>query len=193
MKIDADIDIDFADRDSILKLIKHTPARQESNVESKQHNSGVYVTDIPYDPIHNCANIDYKEADTRGYFKIDFLNVSVYQHIKDYNHYNKLLEQEPPWERLLEKQFCQQIIHIGDHYNLVQQMKPDSIPRMAMFLSVIRPAKKYLIGKSWKDIAKEIWIKPEDDAYYFKKSHSLSYAVLVGLHMNIIDQDLLQA
>ena len=44
---DADVDIDFADRDTILQLIKHTPARQESNIESKQHNSGVYVTDIP--------------------------------------------------------------------------------------------------------------------------------------------------
>lgn len=192
LKTEADIDIDFADRESILKLIKHTIARQESNVGSKQHNSGVYVTDIPYDPIHNCATIDYKEADTRGYFKIDFLNVSVYQHIKDYKHYTELLEKEPPWHRLQEKDFCEKLIHIGDHYSLIQQMKPNSITRMSMFLAIIRPAKRHLIGKSWKDIAEEIWIKPEDNAYYFKKSHSLSYSVLVALHMNIIDQGLVQ-
>jgi hypothetical protein len=192
MRIDADVDIDFRDRKEILKLIKHTPARQESNVETKQHNSGVYVTDIPYDPVYNCANIDYKEADSRGYFKIDFLNVSVYQHIRDYNHYNQLLKKEPPWHRLQEKAFCEQVIHIGDHYNLVQQMKPSSITQMAMLLAVIRPAKRHLIGKRWEDIAKEVWVKPENDAYYFKQSHSLSYAVLVALHMNIIDQDLLQ-
>jgi hypothetical protein len=188
MRIDADIDIDFADREAILKLVKHTPARQESNVETKQHNSGVYVTDIPYDPIHNCANVGYKEADKRGYFKIDFLNVSVYQHIKDYQHYNELLEKIPPWHRLQEKEFCEQLIHIGDHYSLIQQMKPDSIARMAMFLAIIRPAKRHLIGKDWKDVDIEVWIKPTDGSYYFKNAHAISYSMLVALHMNIIDE-----
>ncbi len=192
MRIDADIDIDFPDREAILKLIKHTPARQESNVESKQHNSGVYVTDIPYDPVHKCANIDYKEAENRSYFKIDFLNVSVYTYIRDQAHYNKLLEKEPNWSKLQSKEFCEQLIHISDHYSLVQKMKPDSITRMAMFLAIIRPAKRYLIGKDWKDIAKEVWIKPNDDSYYFKQAHAISYSTLVALHMNIIDQDFLQ-
>lgn len=192
MKIDADIDIDFADRGQILKLIKHTPARQESNAESKQHNSGAYVTDIPYDPVHNCANIDYKEADERGYFKIDFLNVSVYKHITSPELYSELLNREPPWDKILRQEFCRKIIHIGDHYNLIQRMKPDSIVRMAMFLAVIRPAKKHLIGRTWEEIAKEVWIKPDNNDYYFKHAHSLSYAMLVALHINIIDLDLAQ-
>ncbi len=187
MRIDADIDIDFADRESILTLVKHTPARQETNTDTKQHNSGVYVTDIPYDPVHNCANIDYKEADARGYFKIDFLNVSVYNHIRDQEHYDILLAKEPKWNRLQDKVFCSNLIHIGDHYNLVQQMKPSSIMQMAMLLSIIRPAKRHLIGKDWKDIAKEVWVKPDDNAYYFKQAHAISYATLVALHMNIIN------
>lgn len=185
---DADIDIDFADRTKILKLIKHTPARQESNVETKNHNSGVYVTDVPYDPMHSCASIDYNEAESRGYFKIDFLNVNVYQHIKGIDHYNELLSTEPPWERLLDKNFCSQIIHVANNFNAIVSMKPDSIARMAMFLAVIRPAKKHLIGKTWKEIDKEIWIKPSNNEYFFKKAHSLSYAMLVALHMNIIHQ-----
>ena len=188
MRIDADIDIDFADRESILRLIKHTLARQESNVGTKQHNSGVYVTDIPYDPVHNCANIDYKEAEKRNYFKIDFLNVSVYQYIRDYEHYDELLNAETDWNRLQGKEFCEKVIHIGDHYGLVQQMKPSSIAQMAMFLAIMRPAKRHLIGKEWKDIAKEVWIKPVDGSYAFKRSHSLSYAALVALHMNIISE-----
>ena len=73
----ADIDLDFGDREEVLKLIQHTPARQEVQGQVRRHNSGVYVTDIPYDPINECAAIDYEEAEQRGYFKIDLLNMSV--------------------------------------------------------------------------------------------------------------------
>jgi len=45
----ADVDLDFANREDILKLIQYTPARQSNG---KKHNSGVYVTDIPYDPVN---------------------------------------------------------------------------------------------------------------------------------------------
>ena len=74
----ADIDIDFADREHALKLIRHTPARQLHQGTARKHNSGVYVTDIPQDPVMACAAIDYETAESRGYFKIDFLNMGVY-------------------------------------------------------------------------------------------------------------------
>ena len=70
----ADIDIDFADRDAILGLIKHVPARQNNDGRGRRHNSGVYVTDIPYDPVLDCAAIDYETAEQLGYFKIDLLD-----------------------------------------------------------------------------------------------------------------------
>jgi hypothetical protein len=190
MLMDADVDIDFADRDQILQLIKYTSARQESNKESKRHNSGIYVTDIPTDPLHKCASIDYKEAEDRGYFKIDFLNVSVYQHIKNSADYDDLLSIPPPWKKLLDRSFNSQVIHIANHHSVLVQTKPDSIPRMAMFLALIRPAKRHLIGKSWVEIAEEIWTKPPGNEYYFKKAHAVSYAVLVALHMNIIHRGL---
>jgi hypothetical protein len=181
----ADVDIDFADRDAILKHIKHIPARQQE----RKHNSGVYVTDIPVDPINGCSTLDYKEAEDRGYFKIDFLNVNVYSNIKDNEHYEQLLNATPPWEKLLDKNFCSKIIHISNHWNDIVKMKPDSVARMAMFLALIRPGKKHLIGKTWKEIGETIWEQTED-GYSYKKAHAVSYAKLVALHMNIIDQDL---
>jgi hypothetical protein len=186
--MDADVDIDFFDKTKILDLIKHISARQERNTQSKRHNSGVYVTDIPYDPIYDCSSIEYKEAEDRGYFKIDFLNVHVYKHIGDETHYQELLDQEPPWDKLLDNEFSNKVIHIGNHHESLMQMKPGSIPNMAMFLALIRPAKKHLIGKSWEEISTEIWTKPIGNEYYFKKAHAVSYAVLVGLHMNILNQ-----
>jgi len=82
----ADVDIDFADRKQILDIIRHTPARQENSGAVRKHNSGVFVTDIPIDPINNTSSIDYREAEQRGYFKIDFLNQSVYESIRDQAH-----------------------------------------------------------------------------------------------------------
>jgi hypothetical protein len=84
----ADIDIDFADRETALRLIQHVPARQSNG---RKHNSGIYVTDIPRDPVNQCAAIDYEEAEQRGYFKLDFLNMSVYQLIRDPAHYEAML------------------------------------------------------------------------------------------------------
>lgn len=183
----ADIDIDFANRQDILQHIKHVPARKLHKNKPERHNSGVYVQPIPYDPMLNCSSLHYKDADERGYFKIDFLNVSVYQHIRDEEHYRELLNREPPWHRLKEKEFVEQIVHISNYPKLVAECMPDSIPRMAMFIAALRPAKKHLLGKPWKEIAEEIWVKDDNDEYAFKQSHSISYAVLVALHMNIID------
>lgn len=183
----ADIDIDFADRNQVLELIDTVPARQLQQGEVRRHNSGVYVTDIPWDPINQCAAIDYHEAEARGYFKLDLLNMSVYQGIKDVEHYEELLALEPPWHRLNEPEFVEKIVHIGNHFDTLHKMPEpvDSIPRMAMFLAIIRPGKRHLVGRSWRDVGETIW-DTAADGYSFKKSHAVSYAVLVTLHMNLI-------
>ena len=77
VKYATDVDIDFADRDDILKLIKHKPAMHINDGDVRKPNSGVYVTDIPYNTLTETASIDYQEAEERGDFKIDFLNVNV--------------------------------------------------------------------------------------------------------------------
>jgi hypothetical protein len=183
-----DIDIDFADRNQILQLIEHTAARQATQGEVRRHNSGVYVTDIPWDPVNQCAAIDYHEAEQRGYFKLDLLNMSVYQSIRDPEHYDQLLTTAPPWTRLQEPGFVERVVHIGNHWDLLQRMPEpvDSIPRMAMFLAIIRPGKRHLVGRTWQDIATTVW-DTAADGYIFKRSHAVAYAHLVTLHMNLIN------
>jgi len=182
----ADIDIDFGNREDILQHIKHVSARKLHQGKPERHNSGVYVQPIPFDPTLDASALHFKDADERGYFKIDFLNVSVYQHIKSPEHYQEMLDREIPWHRLKEKEFVEQIIHISNYPRQVAECMPDSIPRMAMFLSALRPAKKHLLGRPWAEIAETVWLKGEDE-YAFKHAHAIAYAVLVGLHMNIID------
>ena len=185
----ADIDIDFADRSTILSLIRHTPARQLQDGQVRRHNSGVYVTDIPYDPVNRCAAIDYETAEQRGYFKIDFLNMSVYQHIRDQAHYQQLLDTEPTWSRLwTDSAWAQQLVHVGNYTDLLKRMQPDSITRMAAFIAVIRPGKAHLQGQPWDQVFASVWDGDNSQGFTFKKSHSISYAMLVQLHMNILSQ-----
>jgi hypothetical protein len=185
----ADIDLDFANREDVLKLIQHTPARQTVQGQVRRHNSGVYVTDIPQDLEHGCAAIDYESAEQRGYFKIDLLNMSVYQLIRDPAHYEAMLSAEPPWNRLwTDHDWATQLVHIGGYPELLKSMQPDSIPRMAAFISIIRPGKAHLQRRPWDQVFAEVWDGDESRGYTFKKSHAVSYAALVALHMNILNQ-----
>jgi len=182
----ADIDIDVPNRDAVLALIPHTAARQSNG---KKHNSGIYVTDIPCDPVLGCAALDYETAESRGYFKIDLLNMSVYNLIQDPAHYEIMLAATPPWDRLWnDPVWAKKLVHIGNYCELLKSMRPDSIVRMAAFISVIRPGKAHLQNQSWSRVFESVWDGDHSRGYSFKRSHSISYAMLVKLHMNILSE-----
>ena len=183
----ADIDIDLADRDQLLKLIDATPAMQLQDGKIRRHNSGVYVTDIPYDPVHECAAIDYETAEQRGYFKIDLLNMSVYELVKSPEHYEQMLNKEPDWARLwTNTTWASQLVHVGNYTGLLTTMKPNSIPRMAAFISIIRPGKAHLQNRPWAEVFASVWDGDSSKGFVFKKAHALGYAQLVALHMNLL-------
>jgi hypothetical protein len=185
-----DIDIDFARASDILEHIKHVPAAQLRNEKWQRHASGVYVTAMPQDPITGWASIDYQEAERRGYFKIDFLNVSVYQLVRDAEHLDTLMNTEPSWHLLEQRDFVQQLVHIGNHYDLLQAMPQPvkNIEEMAQFLAIIRPSKRHLAGKTWSEVSKTVWDRTSDGSYVFRKAHAFAYAQLVMVHMNLLNE-----
>ena len=178
-----DIDIDFADRDVILSQLNHRVAKLDTG---KKHNTGVYVTECPHNPVDNICTVDYKTAEDRGYFKLDFLNVSIYKDVKDETHLISLMRKEPLWELLEHKDFVDQVFHLSGHDSLLKQLKPTSVSQLAATLAIIRPANRHLADKDWQTIMKEVWIKPTNGEYYFKKAHAMSYAVACVVHMNLI-------
>jgi len=184
-----DIDIDFADRKQALELIKHIPASIESNGTFKKHNTGVYCHSIPYNPLSDTASIEYKAAEERGYFKIDFLNVNAYTGVRNEEHLVQLMNIEPLWDLLEEKEVCDQLFHINGYHQLLGQLKPTSIVELAMVLAMIRPGKKHLFPickeKGFDAIKDEIWTKTED-SYFFKKAHAISYASVIVVQLNLI-------
>ena len=186
-KFSSDIDIDFANRDQILSLIQHILASMNRDGELIKHTTGIYVTDVPIDPLSGMSSIDYQIAEELGYIKLDFLNVNLYNLVRNEDHLDQLLTTEPSWEKLYDRSFCEKLIHIGNHYDTLIKMPEavNSIPRLAMFLAIIRPAKRHLIGKPWKEVAETIWDKPTDGSYAFKKAHAISYSHLVVVNMNL--------
>ena len=186
MSFKSDIDIDFGSKEKILEIIPHIPAAMRKVHPIRKHATGIHVTDIPYDAVHNMANIDYTEAEDRGYLKIDLLNVHVYTQVKDENHLIDLMK-EPKWGKLADKSFVEKLVHLyGQYYNLVKMPEPiDSIDKLAMFLAIIRPGKKHLIGYPWDIVSQTVWDKGTG-GYTFKKSHSISYSYLVVVHMNLL-------
>lgn len=182
-----DIDIDFADRKKILDKIEHRVAKLDTG---KKHNTGVYVTEIPHNPVDKLSTIDYETAEDRGYFKLDFLNVSIYQDVKDEKHLESLMRKEPLWQLLEHKEFVDQVFHLSGHDSLLKQLKPTSVSQLAATLAIIRPAKRHLANKSWEEIEREVWTKPKSGEYFFKKAHAYAYAVSVVVHMNLICESL---
>jgi hypothetical protein len=87
---------------------------------------------------------------------------------------------------LEQDEFVNLLFHVNGHGNLLRQTKPRIVEQLAAVLAMIRPAKRYLVGQDWDAILKEVWVKPTGDEYYFKKSHALSYAMAVIVHMNLI-------
>jgi DNA polymerase III alpha subunit len=182
-----DIDIDFLDRTKALEVLEHVPAMLE---DGKKHNTGVYCQRIPNNPLTGLASIDYKTAEDRGYMKIDFLNVGIYEGVRDEDHLIKLMNTEPLWDLLLEDDFTNQLFHVNGHGSILREMKPRSIPQLAAVLAVIRPAKRHLIGKDWATVMNEVWVKPTGDEYFFKKAHAVAYAAAIVVQMNLICENL---
>lgn len=186
--VGADIDIDLADRNQLLSLIECTPARQLTDGQIRTHNSGIYVQPVPYDPVHACAAIDYQEAERRGYFKIDLLNMTVYRGVRNLEHLDALLNQEPPWSRLWQDpDWASQLVHVGRYGELLDAMRPCTVPQMAAFISIIRPGKAHLQRRPWSEVFDSVWDGDDSRGYTFKKSHAVGYATLVALHMNLLD------
>lgn len=187
MKFKSDIDIDFADRDKIISILDVTSASIIRERKLTKHNTGVYATSIPSDPYTGQSSLDYMVAEDRGYIKLDFLNVHLYKQVRDEEHLIELMK-EPDWNKLYDPNICAQLIHINHHHTTLMNMPEsvNSVARLAMFLAVIRPAKRHLIGKTWKEVALTVWDKPADDSYYFKKAHAISYATLVVVNLNLL-------
>ena len=184
-----DVDIDFFDRDGTLKLFKHAPASIIKDDKIEKHKTGVYFHAVPTHPITGHSTLDYKKAEDRGYFKIDCLNVNIYKNIKSEQELVELMIEEPNWDMLKDPKIVENLFHLNGHFNIVSKLEPKNVEQLAAVLAIIRPAKRQLMYKDWTNILKEVWVKPTDGSYFFKKSHAVAYAQAIVIQMNLIAKD----
>lgn len=186
---DLDVDMSQKTRDTIIKKLYHIPASKINDKGINPHGVGVYFCNIPYDRLTGLASLDYKHAEEDlGYIKIDFLHNSIYDSFEDRQQLFNVMEQEPNWNLLYKKDVVEQLPHINNYFTLLNQLpKIDSVDKLAMFIAIIRPAKKYLISEvtnnGWDSIIDKIWIK-EDTGYMYKKSHAVAYALSITVAMS---------
>ena len=131
---------------------------------------------MPEHPVTGHSSLDYKKAEDRGYFKIDMLNVNIYKHVKSEQELVELMIKEPDWDMLKDPKVVENLFHLNGHFNIVSKLEPKNIEQLAAVLAIIRPAKRGLMYKDWQDIMKEVWVRPTDGSYFFKKSHAVAYA-----------------
>lgn len=184
----ADIDIDVGNRSNVITALDmpYTFASQEVNANSiSPHLVGLYFNDITKDLLSNYATLDYKQAAEIGFMKIDILPNHIYDNFKNRKEIEESVSKEPNWDLLYKEEIFSTLPQISGYSALLNDLpKIDSIEKLAMFIAIIRPSKKYLIpilkkAQDWNSILDEIWLKSDTDEYQFKKSHAIAYALSI--------------
>lgn len=187
-KVETDVDIDCFGRDNIISGIECIFGRiDRPDGRIEKHPTGVYFQNIPRDPVTNMSTLDHRIANDYGYFKIDFLNVNMYEGIRNESHLLELLHKEPPWDFFEYDEITEQLFHLKGHSRLLKKYKPKSVEDLAMILAIIRPAKSYLQQEEWDTIRKEVWVKVDgQESYQFKRSHAISYSLAIIVNLNLL-------
>lgn len=188
LAINTDIDIDFAERRDALVGIPHVFASMMVNEDGvmvqRQHPTGVYFQDVPVDPTTGNCSILYSDAPRLGYFKVDYLNNSIYNDVRDEEHLKELMDREPPWDFLENEDILDQLSHVHSAKDIIAQIKPKSVDDLAVVLALQRPGKRNLLGKTRAEIDAEIW--QVSGEYAFKRAHAIAYAVSIVVQLNLL-------
>ena len=187
-KVTTDVDIDVFNRDKILGGLECIYGRiDRPDDKFEKHPSGVFFQNVPRDPITNMSTLDHRIAADYGYFKIDFLNVNMYEGVRNEEHLLDLLNKEPPWDFFEYPEITDQLFHLKGHGDLLVKYKPVSVEDLAMILAVIRPSKAHLRNSGWDQIRKEVWVKHDgDEGYQFKRAHGIAYALAIIVNLNLL-------
>ena len=190
-KINTDVDIDVFNRERILDDFECINARIDRETsKTEKHPTGVYFQNIPRDAKTNIASLDYKDAAEFGFFKVDFLNVNMYEGVRNEAHLITLIERQPSWEFFQYAEITDKLFQLNGHSSLLQRLKPTNEEELAMILAIIRPSKAHLRNASWDEIKKDVWEKGDNDGYQFKRCHGIAYALAIIVNLNLMIEQL---
>lgn len=178
-----DIDIEVIDREAVIDLFPEiTIASQVAGNKLVKH-VGVYFQKIPRNPLNDLSALPFKLAEKQGFHKIDVLSCPYpYEGIETMEQLQELLDTPINWDWFKDAEFNASLFQLNKYPDVVAHYMPQSIEDLACLVAIIRPQKQYLFGEPWETVRAKIWEKePERKGKPFKKSHSVSYALIVGL------------
>lgn len=187
MDVDIDFQTTFDPLDYFNEAIRASMVNKDC--ELIKHPAGVYFQAIPKDSLTQLAAIPYKKAEELGYFKFDFLHLSILDYFENKDEIRELIKIEPDWMLLESAVHVQKLFQLGKHYDLVSQVKPKTVQELADCVSLIRPGKRFLLDayiKNRNAVRTELYRRDPDAKYYFKRSHAVSYALTIVLQLHLI-------
>ena len=188
-----DIDLDFPTNFVPTDVFKQAVAASMiKNGELSKHPCGCYFQSIPVDKVTGLAAIPHSEAEELGYFKIDFLHLSLLDQFESKDEIRALLKLEPDWSLLQDEECVVQLFQLSKHYDLLRRVKPTSIIDLADCVALIRPNKRQLLNDyiNNKDKVRPLLYRQgTDDKSSFKKSHAIAYASTIVLQLHLIGID----
>lgn len=181
-----DVDLDIAK----CEKAKYGSRAMIYNEDSKKilpHPSGIYFEDVPVDKETGLCAFDYKWGEDSGFQKVDLLNNNSYVKFKNKKDVLDSVAMEPDWSKLEDQEIVESLPHIAKHYEVVSRLAPKSIEDLADVLALIRPGKKHLVEDYIEDkvsVRRYLYKRSTNDQVYFKKSHAISYAVMIVCVLN---------
>jgi hypothetical protein len=145
------------------------------------HPSGLYINNVPIDPLTGRCAIPYDDINTDRFFKIDLLTNTTYNNFNSKQEVATALEANIDWSLLTQRNFVEQLPHLSKHFELIQRVEPNSVDDLADLLALIRPGKVHLIDEYLLDKEKtrrKLYQRPPS-GIYFKKSHAYAYALSI--------------
>lgn len=183
---DFDVDIDVKSSFNREKIGTRAMVYNRDSEKILPHPSGVYIEEVPVDPITGLCSFDYKYGAEHGFMKIDLLSNSVYDKFKTKDDILYAAYHDVDWREFERKETVEQLPHIANHFDIVEQVGPKSIEELADILALIRPGKRYLLDEyvqNKKSAQRKLYRRPREDLNYFKKSHAISYAVMIVCYL----------
>ncbi len=192
MDIDIDFKSDFDPKSLFPKIVR---ASKVDKGALRPHNCGCYLQTMPVDEITGLAAIPFKEAPVFGFFKIDFLHLSLLDVAESKDELRALSKKEPNWKLLLDEDVVAKLFQLKNSAELLSSIKPTSVEELADCIALIRPSKRYLIDKyvrysqtKRETLREELYSKPHNDKQWFKKAHAIAYALTIVAQLHYIAQ-----
>lgn len=154
------------------------------------HPSCYYLQEVPVDGLTGTAAFDYEEEFTSDLLKVDLLTNRVYDGVNSKEELLGIIERPVDWSMFLDKEIVEKLPHIAKYHDLVKQVKPQSVEDLADVIALIRPGKSHLIEtylENKKIVRRDLYKRAANEQAYFKKSHAISYALMIVCALHLID------